>query len=480
MKGFSLKKFFLFALFVFFIQNFALTSQIPPELQNLSYGIYQSNPAVYNTQRFNYNKRFNVFPLAIFVPSTQSDIAYVLSVLKQYNLPFAIRSGGHCYEPGSLSSSYIIDLQNFNTIDPNYSTSQVYIGAGVRLGDVINTLGANNYAIPVGTCPTNCITGFTLGGGIGLLSRLYGLGCDSVQSITFLNANSEVMEVNESSDPDLFWALRGGGNGSYGIALGFTYNMYYIPTVSYYDLKWEWDPTTFPNIFKAWQKWVLTLPDNISTIFRLSYESGKVLFNIVGLKVGSEPFTEWERPFKKFDPEVFITQDTFLATSKYWANQSPLPFNKGKSKIMMKPLSNKVINKIVDYITLLQTDNAQLTLFFDLEAYGGAIPKFHTAFFPRKAFGWWYQALYWSQQNQTEQALAYSRNFYSSIAPDVSIYSYANTVDYDIGPYYLNAYYGDHADRLIRIKKRIDPGNLFNWQQSIPLTKPVPGSLICQ
>ena len=470
MKNHFMKNSFACALFVLLIKIFELMGDIPPELQNLPYGIYQGDIA-YDTARFNYNKRFNVFPQAIFAPTTEQEIAYVLSVLKQYNLEFALRSGGHCYEPASLSSGYIIDLENFNQILPDVTNSQVYLGAGCLFQDIIPELGNLNYAIPAGTCPTNCITGYTLGGGIGLLGRLYGLGCDSVQSITFLNANSEVIEVNANNYPDLFWALRGGGNGSYGIALGFTYKMYYVPTVSYFTLQWNWNPKTFPEIFQAWQKWVKTLPANISTILRLSYGEGQISFLITGLKASSDPFTEWQSAFEKFNPKVTIRQESYLSSSQYWATQSELPFNKGRSKIMMEPLSKKVIKKIVNYFETLSKNKVQFETLFEFEAYGGNIPKYDTAFFPRNAFGWWYQETLWGRQELTAQALEYGRKFYADISPDVSIYSYANTVDYDIGKYFLNAYYGDNAFRLIKVKNEIDPKNLFHWTQSIPLSR---------
>lgn len=475
----NMKTFFSSILFVCLIKAFTLTSAIPPELQNLTWAIYPTD-VDYNTARFNYNKRWNVFPEAIFIPTNPQEISMALSVLKQNNLPFAMRSGGHCYEPASLSSSFIIDLSGMTSINMDIPNSQVFLGAGCRIINIINTLGAVNYAIPAGTCPTNCITGYTLGGGIGLLARGYGLGCDSVQSITLLNANAEVIEVNANSYPDLFWALRGGGAGSFGIVLGFTYNMYYIPTVSYLTLQWTWNPDTFVNIFQAWQKWVETLPDDISTIFRLNYTNGAMVMAVTALKASGEPFTEWESAFAKFNPNVNLFQGTYLESSQFWAGQSDLPFNKGKSKIMMNPLSKKVIKKTANFFQQLINENPQISVLFEFEAFGGVIPDFDTAFYPRKGFGWWYQEYLWSQQNQAEQALAYSRQFYSDISPDVSIYSYANTVDYDIGPYYLNAYYGDNALRLIQIKNIYDPQNLFNWTQSIPLTTPIPGSLISQ
>ena len=147
---------------------------------------------------------------------------------------------------------------------------------------------------------------------------------------------------------------------------------------------------------------------------------------------------------------------------------------------MMQPLSNKVLTTMVNFFQTLVNDQAPLSVLFDFEAFGGVIPESTSSFFPKNAFGWWYQAVYWSKQELTEQGLAYSRTFYDAISPYVSIYSYSNTVDYDLGPYFLNAYYGDNAARLMQVKNEVDPGNIFNWTQSIPLPMAVPGSLIAQ
>ncbi len=245
-------------------------AQLPAELCNLSYAVYPDCPA-YNTVRLNYNKRFQYFPKAIFYPSTKRELKYVFSGLKKHYLNFAIRSGKHCFEPGSLSSDYIIDLSKFDSINPDYDSAVVYIGAGAQLGNVIKKLGRTNHAIPTGTCPTVGISGLALGAGIGLLCPQKGLTCDSVENITLLNANAEIIKVNEKNHSDLFWALRGGGNGSYGIVLGWKFRMYYIPDATFYELMWEYNPNIISPIIKAWQKWVSTLSSQISSALAIRH-----------------------------------------------------------------------------------------------------------------------------------------------------------------------------------------------------------------
>ena len=453
---------------------------IPPELKNLAYAIYPTSPE-YNTARLNFNKRFNYFPKAIIVPTTPQEIQYVVGILKNNSLSFSLRSGGHCFEPGSLSSDYVIDLSKFNSIIPDVQNQQVYIGAGCVLGNVIETLGQIDYAIPTGTCPTVGVTGLTLGGGIGLLDRAYGLTCDSVISITVLTADANIIEVNATNEPDLFWALLGGGNGSYGIVLGLTFQMHYIPQVTFYELLWEWDPKLVSPIMHAWQSWVASLPENISSVLGIRHpndicaipqQSPPIVIRVFGLKVGSETFTEWETAFGDLNPKVTIIKTRYIDSAKYWASEPKLHFNKAKSRILMTPLSQDDIRQVNNFFKSLDVYNPDYLLHSNFEAFGGKIPDNQTAFFPRNAFGWWFQAYYWDFQEQTDEVLALSRKFYSSILPDVSPYCYANIVDYDLGNTYLKLYYGNNVDRLINIKNKYDPTNFFHWKQSIPTVNP--------
>lgn len=448
-----------------------LLAQIPPELQNLPYAIYPGDPD-YNNARFNFNKRFNVFPKAIFVPTTHEEVTFVLSVLKKHRLEFAVRGGRHCTEPGSLSPDYIIDLSNFSQIIPDVANQQVYIGAGAQLANVIHTLGELNYAIPTGTCPTVGVTGLTLGGGIGYLCRTYGLTCDSVKNITLVNANAEIIEVNKDSYPDLFWALLGGGNGSYGIVLGITFKMFYIPVVSYYELLWQWDPDLAYDIFNAWQHWVKTLPTDISSVLSFRYLNGEVVIRVEGLKISAEPFTEWEKAFRKFNPEVDIFTGSYLDSSKFWSSEPKMPFNKIRSKILMEPLSQKVIKQTICFMDGIEHRKPPIRVNFLFEAFGGKVRDNRTSFFPRDAFGWWNQTYYWDLQEQGPAVIGLGKRFYDKTSPEVSPYSYANIVDYELGNCYMKAYYGDHVDCLIKIKRKYDPENLFHWKQSIPLKKP--------
>lgn len=457
---------------------------IPPELRNLPYGIYPTSPE-YNTARLIFNKRFVYFPKAIFVPDTYDEVKHVIRAFRKHDLNFALRTGGHCFEPASLSSDFVLDLSHFNEIIPDVANSEVTLGAGCKLKRVIHELGALDFAIPTGTCPSNVVNGLTLGGGIGFLNRKYGLTCDAVKSIKMLTADAEIIEVSKHSHPNLFWALLGAGNGSYGIALQYKFEMFFIPVVSFYELSWKWNPKKITPIMQAWQKWVKTLPDDITTVLGVRHanemcaepeNTHRNVIRIFGLKISDQPFTEWKKAFKKLKPHVKIFTGTYLEMSKFWAKESKLPFNKIKSRILFKPISNNVIAQVERFFERLEERNPDFLAYFNFEAFGGRMADFHTSFFPQDAFAWWEMAYYWDRQEQSDKILALANEFYFNIPSEVSKFCYANIVDYDIGPDFLKLYYGDHVKRLIKVKDKFDPTNFFHWRQSIPTSESLESS----
>lgn len=452
-----------------------LLASIPSALRDLSYTMYPCSD-IYNTNRFGFNKRFNYFPVAIIVPTTEEELVYAFQALTENHLPFSVRSGGHCYGPGSLSNGYIIDLRNFSSIVPDIDNGTVYLGAGCHLGDVITALGNLNYAIPTGTCPSVGLCGLTLGGGIGYLARAYGLTCDSVMSIRILTADGTIMDIDPCSYPDLFWALCGAGANSFGIVLGFTFRMYYIPTVSLVSLQWSWDPKQATEIFNTWQEWITTLPQSITSECTFSYRTGTSRVTINALKVGSEPLTEWQCAFSRFNPMVTNNfQSSYIeAASKVSSTPTP-PFSKVKTKFLFKPLSKKGLKVVTKFYSQLQADalDIRVNLIFG-SALNGAISRHNpnSSYFPRKAFAWMFEFAYWFHEDQTNPTISLINQLYHGLEPYTSPYSYANLIDYELGKGYLHDYYGKNVNRLIRTKRTYDPTNIFTWKQGIPLVYP--------
>ena len=175
------------------------------------------------------------------------------------------------------------------------------------------------------------------------------------------------------------------------------------------------------------------------------------------------------RLLKDSSPASIFSQEAISRCRNIGRCSQPSLFNKAKSSILMKPLSKNIIKKTVRFFDELERSGTDALVYFNFEAFGGKISKNHTSFFPREAFGWWFQAYYWALQKQSSKMLALSRNFYDKVPAKHFKYCYANIIDYDLGKRYLKAYWGDHVDRLIRVKNKYDPTNFFHWKQSIPI-----------
>ena len=166
----------------------------------------------YDEARKNYNGRFNKFPKIILYCLAVQDVVNAIRWVRKNQMPFRIRGGGHSYEAYSLmNGGLIIDLSNLLDLWINRENLTARVGAGFRLSELYEALWREGLVLPGGTCPTVCISGLTLGGGYGLLSRLLWMTCDNLLELEMVTAEGEIIRANENQHSDLLWACRGGG-----------------------------------------------------------------------------------------------------------------------------------------------------------------------------------------------------------------------------------------------------------------------------
>ena len=169
-----------------------------------------------------FDPRFDsLHPAGIAYCRNPHDVATCLAFVRKFGVPVAARCGGHSYAGWSSTSGLIIDVTRMSGV--NVSGSTATVGAGTRLIDFYNGLAAHGRGVPGGSCPTVGIAGLTLGGGVGVVSRAYGLTSDNVQSLQIVTADGQVRTCNSSQNSDLFWACRGGGGGNFGVVTSFTF-----------------------------------------------------------------------------------------------------------------------------------------------------------------------------------------------------------------------------------------------------------------
>ncbi|MEP0920004.1 FAD-binding oxidoreductase [Leptolyngbya sp. DQ-M1] len=437
--------------------------------------VIYAGEAGYADARLNFNTRFAASPLAIVFCQSVQDVVNAVNWAQMSGVPVRVRGGRHSYEAFSVADdALIIDLNDMEQIRFDRTTGQVTIQAGAELVPIYETLAAEGVTIPGGSCATVGITGLTLGGGYGLLARWKGLTCDSLQSVEMVTAVGKLIVASATQNSDLFWALRGGGGGNFGIVTALKFQTHAIDKVTVYQLKW--DASEIERVIQQWQAFAPESDDRHTSILKLT--PGSSVY-VVGQFVGTEaelrnvlaPLFSIAPKESSFETLPYLGAIYAFAGLKpdypkrlaHW-HGSQTKF-KNASDYVARPLDAKGIATIVQF--LRQAPSQNVVLQFD--SYGGAIAKIPsgaTAFFHRQVkWNIQYQA-YWTKTQEQAAHINWVQNFRSAMQPYVTGGCYVNYCDRSIKNW-QTAYYGSNWQRLKQVKQQYDPGNFFSFEQSI-------------
>jgi FAD/FMN-containing dehydrogenase len=200
-------------------------------------------------------------PAAVARCARAEDVQVCVATAAASRLPIAARSGGHSYAGYSTpEQGLVVDLGGMAGVEVRPDGTAV-VGAGARLIDVYAALARAGRCLPAGSCPTVGIAGLTLGGGLGVLARKLGLTCDRLVAARVVTADAEVRSASASSEPDLFWALRGGGGGNLGIVTSFTFATEPAPELTVFSLRFP--AGSAGDVLGGWQGWIPAAPDEL-------------------------------------------------------------------------------------------------------------------------------------------------------------------------------------------------------------------------
>jgi FAD/FMN-containing dehydrogenase len=422
-----------------------------------------------------FNKRTQIAPRVRVVAGSAKAVSTTMLWAANNGLRFAVRSGGHSFEGFSQSPDLVIDVRGMTGIKLATDKKSVSIGSGSSLGSVYKALWPSNLAIPAGSCFPVGVAGHSLGGGFGLLGRSFGLACDSVLSMEVVDASGQIRNVSGQENPDLFWALRGGGNGSFAVVTNFNFRTSPVSMVARFGITWSKPIAQAAKIVQAWQQWLADLPPSITGTLHLTKDQGGLIkVHMAGLSVQSESKlkVELKRLQRVAGPApVSTTTQTFKAAATIF-NGGPADDSllmKGKSDYVVDPMTDQGI------LTLLNgLQNAPGEIFVLCDTYGGAINKIAsdaTAFVHRGNTRYSIQYyMEWTDPAASDANIAMMRTLYTSMRPHVSGGAYVNYCDLDLGDGYARAYWGDNLPRLMKIKAGADPKNIFRHAQSVPLS----------
>ena len=342
------------------------------------------------------------------------------AVAANNGLSFAVRSGGHSYEGFSQSPDLVIDVRGMTGIKLATDKKSVSVGSGSSLGSVYKALWPSHLAIPAGSCFPVGVAGHSLGGGFGLLGRPFGLACDSVLSMEVVDASGQIRNVSGQENPDLFWALRGGGNGSFAVVTNFNFRTSPVSMVARFGITWSRPTAQAAKIVQAWQQWLADLPPSITGTLHLTKDQGGLIkVHMAGLSVQSESKLKVElkrlqRVARPAD-QVSTTTQTFKSAATIF-NGGPADdslFMKGKSDYVNGPITDQ---GILTLLNGLQNAPGEIAVLCD--TYGGAINKIAsdaTAFVHRGNTRYSIQYyMEWTDPAASDANIAMMRTLYTS------------------------------------------------------------------
>ncbi|MFF4661096.1 FAD-binding oxidoreductase [Streptomyces sp. NPDC001381] len=448
--------------------------------------------ASWTTARQLYNTRFdNLKPAAVAYVAHADDVRTVLAYARAHRTKVAIRNGGHSY--GGWSSGdgrLIVDVSKLNKARASGGTAVV--GAGAKLIDVYRALAAKGVTIPAGSCPTVGVSGLVLGGGHGVVSRAYGLTCDSLTQATIITADGKQLVTSATQNKDLFWALRGAGNGNFGVVTELHFKTHPAPQAVTGYLTWPWAKAA--AVVKAWQEWGPSQPDEIWSSLHLSAPAGgnptvSVAAFCIGTygqlqnavdrladKVGA-PASSVSLRRRSYEQamEIYAGCSSFSADAQcHLPGSTPGRSPQGRlgretyaarSDFFDRSLSTAGIQTLLKQMRSVQGGAGSIAL----TALGGAVNRVSptaTAFVHRRSRMLAQYLVSWRAGTTGSTAQSWLNAAHKAMTPYASGAAYQNYADPTLTDW-RKAYYGDALPRLTQLKKQYDPNGFFTYPQAL-------------
>lgn len=470
--------------------------------KGLAGSLVRPDDADYTAARRLYNTRFDALrPAGIAYVAGTADISAALAFARRFSIPVSIRNGGHSYAGWSSGNGrLVIDVSRLKSIrTPSASTA--VIGAGAKLIDVYSGLAAHGVTVPAGSCPTVGVSGLTLGGGHGILSRAYGLTCDSLIGAALVTADGKSVDCDATHNPDLFWALRGAGNGNFGVVTELRFRTHAVGEGVTGYLSFPWSKAA--AVVQAWQEWGPGLPDEIWSACDLSAAAGGTpRISVAAFSIGSQQDLEnaYDRLIGAVAKAsggrtgigtVSLRRHSYLDTVRAYAGcgdkstgQCHLP-GKTPGREPAGQLERETYVARSDFFDRsldaagIHTLLGQLEGFgrgvkgggasVQLTALGGAVNRvqpLETAFVHRRQRVLAQYLTSWAAGGSGQAQTAWLDGLHTAMRPHASGAAYQNYTDPGLKDW-RTAYYGDAAGRLAKLKRQYDPQRVFDFPQAL-------------
>ena len=411
-----------------------------------------------------------------------TDVARVVTFARRLGLETAVRGAGHSFADHSSTSGLLVETGLMNTVvvDDDLAT----IGSGAQLAEIYRVLHDHRITIPAGCGPTVGIAGLTLGGGLGVLGRTYGLSCDRLASAEIVLADGTMITCDASLDHDLYWALRGAGAGNFGVVTALTFHTVPEPQAVAFHLSWPGDSAV--EVVNTWLEWAPTAADAMAaslTVRTAADLSVPVTAHLVGAMIAddetaAQALTDFEQLVGAADAKrrefpaapISEVKARLAEVGADIAAGSSSAVDHSASEFYREPLPSAVASAVIETVATNRIPGQARELAFT--PMGGAynrMPADATAFVHREDLF----LLEWTATSDTGQLAATrpaAAQWLSQVRDVLAGYgtgrAYQNFPDSELADP-LTAYYGTNLPRLREVKARYDPDDFFHHRQSI-------------
>ncbi|MCP6762682.1 MAG: FAD-binding oxidoreductase [Fischerella sp. CENA71] len=431
----------------------------------------------YDEVREIWNAMIDRRPTVIIQCANADDVSQAILFARNNGLEISIRGAGHNIAGNAVCDNGImIDLSTMKNVRVDAHNRRAYVEPGATLGDFDQVAQIHGLATPVGINSTTGIAGLTLGGGFGWLTRKYGLTIDNLISAEVITADGNKTRTSENENSDLFWAIRGGG-GNFGVVTEFEFELHPVGPEILAGL------IVFPfsqakQVLTQYRKFVESAPEelNVWVVLRKAPPLPFLPENVHGKEVvvlpvfyagdiaegeklieplrsfgeaygehiGVQPYVEWQQAF---DP--LLTR----GARNYWKSHN------------FTELQDGVLDAIAESAGKLPSPQCEIFIGC-IAGESNRVPADATAYYHRDAKFVLNVHGRWDDVADDEKGIAWAREFFQASAPYASAGAYVNFMTEEEGDR-ITAAYGSNYDRLVQIKRRYDPENIFHLNQNI-------------
>lgn len=461
----------------------------------------------YDTDRLLFNPAFNPYPAMIVYCEIEGDVAIALDLARQSPLPFTVRAGGHCTAGFSAGYGVLIDVSGLDSVHVDAATQRAIVGAGCNFGSLNKVLGSYGLHVPAGECEDVCVGGFVQGGGLGFTSTSFGMNCDNVIEMRVMLADGAIVLANEGVNRDLWWAMRGGTGGNFGILLSVTYRLVPLGDVFGFALAWRLD--TPPEVAQAVDVLMLLQGDymrgsayapalnlQVLVVYQTIIDPKAPplpqpvpVFMVRGLWTGDPAGGAAPMQPLLAMPGVTLQWtmtggyvDVLTALLGNPQDQPIVPPDMGMpnedkgSRYVARDLTPAEWQSLLE---LFLTGSPDTLSYMYLELYGGAIagyPAALNAFVHRDAVFNAVLDVFWYLPKDRSASEAFLADWCRLMETLWNNEVYQNYASIKVPDYAVN-YWGKALPGLVRVKQKYDPARRFSFAQAVPAEQPAGGDL---